>query len=116
MGFTLVLLMITIYVFALTFRQLTDSTPLGDKYFPSVPEAMTTLLLEGALPDLASFVYNCFDEHWSYAILLVIFILIASLTVMNMLVGVLVEVVAMVSTMENESLMVTMVRAKMLQM
>lgn len=114
--FTLVLLMITVYVFALTFRQVTEGTEIGQERFGSVPQAMSTLLLNGVLPDLADMVRDASASHIGFAILLLFFILIATLTVMNMLVGVLVEVVAMVSTVENETLMVNMVRAKMHQM
>lgn len=114
--FTLVLLVLTIYIFALVFRQLTENSDLGAKYFKTVPMSMSSLLLRGTLPDLAEWVTTVSDENLAYGALLLIFILFASLTVMNMLVGVLVEVVAMVSTVENETMMVNMVRTKMLQM
>jgi len=114
--FTLVLLVLTVYLFALVFRQITDSTPIGDQYFPSVWTAFLSLLLKGTLPDLADWVNEVGRENLFLAALLMVFILFATLTVMNMLVGVLVEVVANVSTMENETMMVNMVRAKMLLM
>merc|ERR1719174_1877939 len=77
---------------------------------------MMSLLLEGTLPDLAAWVRIVGSEHLVYAAILLVFVLFASLTVMNMLVGVLVEVVATVSTMENEAIMVANVRSKMLNM
>lgn len=114
--FTLVLLFFTIYIFALVFRQLTDGTPIGQEYFSTVSHSMISLLLRGVLPDLTVFVEDMGSEHILFAVLMLIFILIASLTVMNMLVGVLVEVVAMVSSLENEAMMVNLVRGKMLAM
>jgi len=114
--FTLVLLAIVIYVFGLTFRQLTDGMDIGDEYFPSVLGACSTLLLRGALPDFAELVTGVGTEHWAFGLLLFVFILMASLTVLNMLVGVLVEVVANVSTMENDKVLSNFVRAKMQEM
>merc|ERR1719502_2546149 len=47
--FTLILLIAIIYVFGIAFRRLTDESKLGEEYFSSVPVAMNTLLLKGAL-------------------------------------------------------------------
>merc|ERR1719359_1155504 len=85
--FTLVLLVILIYVFSIAFTQLAHGTDLEDDYFPSVSKSMSTLLLRGALPDLADFVERVGGESFLFAILLLIFILLSSLTVLNMLVG-----------------------------
>jgi len=114
--FTLLLLFFTIFVFGITFRQLTADTPVGELYFSSVHGSMLSLFLHGTLPDLAEMVKALGTAHVGLGVLLVIFIVIATLTIMNMLVGILVEVVSTVSTIENETLMVNMVRAKMLQM
>lgn len=114
--FTLILLLFVIFVFGITFRQLTENTPVGARYFSSVHDSMISLFLHGTLPDMAEMVFTLGAQHLGLGLLLVFFILIATLTIMNMLVGVLVESVATVSTIENETLMVNMVRAKMLQM
>merc|ERR1712080_225849 len=50
--FTLVLLLIFIYVFAIAFTQLAQETVLEEPYFSSVLASMSTLLLRGTLPDL----------------------------------------------------------------
>merc|ERR1719265_1812429 len=73
--FTLVLLMITIYVFALTFRQLTDGTEIGEHYFRNVPCSIASLLLEGTLPDFADMVREVGEEHIGYSFLILLFIL-----------------------------------------
>jgi len=71
---------------------------------------MTSLLLKGALPDVADLVYEVADESPWLGVLLCFFILFASLTVMNMLVGVLCEVVSVVSAVEKETLVVNFVQ------
>merc|ERR1719446_693203 len=77
---------------------------------------MSTLLLRGTLPDLADLVEDVGQVNLAYSGLLLFFILLSSLTVMNMLVGVLVEVVSVVSSVEKESLTVMFVKTKLLGM
>lgn len=114
--FTLILLFIIIYIFAIVFRQLADEMPIGDKYFRSVPQAVTVLLLRGTLPDLADIMYDIGDASLLLAGVLFCFVLLGSLTVMNMLVGVLVEVVKVVSTVEQEELMVSFVKTRLYEL
>eukprot|EP00927_Polykrikos_kofoidii_P034699 TRINITY_DN29386_c0_g1_i2.p1 TRINITY_DN29386_c0_g1~~TRINITY_DN29386_c0_g1_i2.p1 ORF type:complete len:911 (-),score=190.03 TRINITY_DN29386_c0_g1_i2:76-2808(-) len=121
--FTLVLLLIIMYVFAVIFRQLVDnvtdpmSVPnLKDKYFSSVPHSMGSLLLEGVIPDMVEIVKDCSTQSWILGGLVLSFILLASLTVMNMLVGVLCEVVSVVSSVEKETLTVNYVKAQLMRM
>eukprot|EP00929_Paragymnodinium_shiwhaense_P114727 TRINITY_DN8321_c0_g1_i1.p1 TRINITY_DN8321_c0_g1~~TRINITY_DN8321_c0_g1_i1.p1 ORF type:complete len:735 (-),score=140.03 TRINITY_DN8321_c0_g1_i1:226-2430(-) len=111
--FTLLLLLMIVYVFALTMKEFTSGTPLGEDLFASVPDAMVSLLMGGVLPDQAEFVLRCGEEGFVFAFLSMIFVLFASLTVMNMLVGVLVDVVALVSNIENETMVIECVREKM---
>merc|ERR1719265_1301878 len=49
--FTLCLLILIMYVFAIAFTQLTDGTSLGKNHFGNVAESMYTLLVHGALLD-----------------------------------------------------------------
>merc|ERR1712107_206601 len=98
--FTLCLLMSIIYIFAIAFRQLTKDTALGELYFASILGSMSTLLLDGTLPDLATIAYAISAEHFALGIMFLLFVLLATLMLMNMLVGVLVEVVTTVSTVE----------------
>lgn len=65
---------------------------------------------------MAGIVYDVAAEHLLYGVLLVIFILLASLTVMNMLVGVLVEVVCTVSSVEKEQMEATFLKGHMLHL
>jgi hypothetical protein len=119
--FTLVLLVLIMYLFAITFRQLVSTLPMGtgsyleDEYFTNVFKSMLLLFLDGVLPDQKAIVMDCLDAHWVCGVLILCFILLAALTVMNMLVGVLCEVVSVVSAAENESLAVAFVKQKMEQ-
>jgi len=111
--FTLWLLTIIVYIFAVAFRQLTDGLPIQERYFKSVPFSMKSLLLYGVLPDQAEIIENIGDEHFLLGAFSLVFILLASLTVMNMLIGVLVEVVSVVSSVEKEELKVNFVMSKL---
>lgn len=121
--FTLGLLVIIMYVFAIAICQLTKDTDTGAAYFPTVPESIISLLLRGILPDQAEIVWACmYDESTGplnralFAFLMLCFILVGSLTVMNMLVGVLCEVVSVVSNVEKESLVVNFVKSQLLSL
>eukprot|EP00929_Paragymnodinium_shiwhaense_P110753 TRINITY_DN7799_c0_g2_i1.p1 TRINITY_DN7799_c0_g2~~TRINITY_DN7799_c0_g2_i1.p1 ORF type:complete len:1208 (-),score=322.23 TRINITY_DN7799_c0_g2_i1:67-3690(-) len=114
--FTLFLLFMIIYVFAIFFVQLCEEDAAGQMYFPTVPDAITALLLEATLPDFAQMVYNLGEVNPAYSVVLLIFILMASLTVMNMLIGVLCEVVSVVSAVEKEQLVLTFVKEQLLRM
>ena len=63
------------------------------------------LILHCIVPDQETFVSTLVGESWVLGVLVLIFILLGSLTVMNMLLGVLVEAVKMVSNIEREQMM-----------
>lgn len=105
-SFFLLLAVIIIYVYAVGFRQMTKGSDMGDQYFKTVPKAMNSLLLEGMLPLYAVMVRDISGANLFYWPLIMSFILLASVTVMNMLVGVLVEVVRTVAERERESMTV----------
>merc|ERR1719456_1375493 len=77
---------------------------------------MNSLVLHGTIPDMAEFVNNTRRESIALGALLLLFILLGSLTVMNMLVGVLVEVVSVVSEVEKEEMKVNFVKTQMFRM
>jgi hypothetical protein len=114
--FTLCLLAGLIYVFAIAFVQLMKDTENGNTYFPTVPDAMNSLLLDGVVPDQSTIISGVGDEGIVFRLLIMLYILFASLTVMNMLVGVLCEVVGVVSAVEKESLLVNYVKGTLLHM
>lgn len=103
---TLGLLLLIVYFFSLTLRQQTRGFDIGEKYFKSVPYGVLVLLLRGTMPDLADWVFEVQNEDTVSGVILGVFILFATLTVMNMLIGVLCEVVNVVSCVEKEQLLV----------
>jgi voltage-gated sodium channel len=98
--------LIIIFMFGVGFRQATKGSDIGDQYFETVPTAMNTLLLDGLLPAQASFVNELAGANALLWPFIIIFILLASLTIMNMLIGVLVEVVNVVAVTEKEKMAV----------
>merc|ERR1719440_2731180 len=114
--FTLILLAGIIYVFGIAFVHLTKDKEQGEVYFPTVGRAMNSLLLDGTLPDQAPLVTDVGKEGWVYRIVILFYILFTSLTVMNMLVGVLCEVVSVVSSVEKESMLIGYVKGTLMNM
>lgn len=114
--FTLCLLACIIYVFSIAFTQLLTETDVGSEKFYSVPASMNTLLLDGTLPDHESIVAAVAAEDVVSGVMVLLYILLASLTVMNMLVGVLCEVVSVVSSVEKEELLVNFVKSQLMTM
>mmetsp|Transcript_95664 Transcript_95664/g.275649 ORF Transcript_95664/g.275649 Transcript_95664/m.275649 type:complete len:693 (+) Transcript_95664:105-2183(+) len=115
--FTLCLLAIILYVFGIAFRQLVGETVRnadGELYFGSVFTAMHTLLLDGTLMDgTGSVVKALARESFAYVAMFYLFILLAALTVMNMLIGVLCEVVTAVASTEKEQITVNYVKTQL---
>ncbi|CAE8604092.1 unnamed protein product [Polarella glacialis] len=102
--FTLVLLQIIIYIFAIAFMQISKESEMREKYFDGMGKSMFTLLVYGILPDQEPFITDLAGDSWMLTVLVLVFILLGSLTVMNMLLGVLVEAVKTVSVVEREQL------------
>mmetsp|Transcript_22164 Transcript_22164/g.39855 ORF Transcript_22164/g.39855 Transcript_22164/m.39855 type:complete len:695 (+) Transcript_22164:50-2134(+) len=103
--FTTSLLAIVIYVFALVFSGLCEGTTVGDMYFRGIFESMFTLFFYVCFADGLPVVARAlFEEHVFLGLVLIAFIMVAPLTVMNMLVGVLVQVVKTVAVAEQETI------------
>ena len=84
--------------------------------FGSLPQAMNTLLMAGALPDQSSLVEEAGAVHVLLYPLMLLYMLLASLTVMNMLVGILCEVVSVVSAVEKEEVLLKSVKTHLKQL
>jgi len=113
--YALVLLLGMVYVFSIAFTQLMDgkTQPPGTASydnFRTVGMSMNTLLLSGALPDQAGLITQMMDESPVYYLLMLAFLFIASLTVMNMLIGIVCDVITAVSEVERESILITGVK------
>jgi voltage-gated sodium channel len=110
---TLVLLLVITYIFAIALTQLSDGSEFREIYFTGVGLSMYSLIIYGTfLDNLAEFCDNIRAESTVCLMVVVIFIVLASLTVMNMLIGVLCEVVSSVAEEENESMITDKVHDK----
>lgn len=111
---TLTLLIILVYVFAIALRQLTDGTAVGKKHFGSVPSAMHTLIIDGTfLSNLGLIARSLAREHPALCAIFWAFVLLTTCTVMNMLIGVLCEVVNSVAAIERETIRISFVTERM---
>eukprot|EP00931_Biecheleriopsis_adriatica_P062696 TRINITY_DN37840_c0_g1_i1.p1 TRINITY_DN37840_c0_g1~~TRINITY_DN37840_c0_g1_i1.p1 ORF type:complete len:622 (+),score=113.87 TRINITY_DN37840_c0_g1_i1:24-1868(+) len=110
--FTLLLLMVGLYVFGIAFKQLLVGTDVASPYFTSVTTSMQTLFLTGTLLDAISDLFGVLEksEQWTAMVLLYVFIILSAITMMNMLIGVICEVITAVAEAENEETMVTFLR------
>eukprot|EP00928_Gymnodinium_smaydae_P014680 TRINITY_DN15402_c0_g5_i1.p1 TRINITY_DN15402_c0_g5~~TRINITY_DN15402_c0_g5_i1.p1 ORF type:complete len:827 (-),score=164.62 TRINITY_DN15402_c0_g5_i1:442-2922(-) len=101
--FTVVLMVAFSYIFAIFLKQLTDDTAsIQDSYFSTVPIGMKNLLVMAAFPDLGDMIDEIASESVLACIIFFLSVLITALAMLNMLIGVLCEVVTMVATVEKE--------------
>jgi len=109
---TLNLLIVVVYIFAVAARIITDDKEVGKMYFSSVTSAMLTLSVGGLLPDNAEDINIMGDLNAFVAAVFVFFLVVASITLMNMLIGVLCESVSAIATIERETISVAYVKAE----
>merc|ERR1719235_379146 len=113
---TLVLLVLFIYVFGIIFKQQSEGA--GEELeamFGSIPEAMWNLLLGGTLLDNITLHLNLLREEVPVlAGVFLVWMLLSSFTILNMLIGVLCEVVSSVSVAEKEKGVVSYVRSTLM--
>eukprot|EP00927_Polykrikos_kofoidii_P031141 TRINITY_DN26802_c0_g1_i1.p1 TRINITY_DN26802_c0_g1~~TRINITY_DN26802_c0_g1_i1.p1 ORF type:complete len:664 (-),score=69.89 TRINITY_DN26802_c0_g1_i1:83-2074(-) len=116
----MVLLVLLMYVSAVIFTQVIDhltepdAVPnLRELYFSSVQHSMASLFLAGVLPDVSPFLRNCGDQHFILGTLAFAFVVVATVTLMNMLVGLLCDVVSVVSTHEREELTISKAKVEL---
>lgn len=114
--FTLLLLLIITFVFSIAFLELSRGTVLEIDYFPSTLSSVLSLILKCIVPDQEVFFRAIAAENWGLGVLVLLFIQLGSLTVMNMLLGVLVEAVKTVSTIEREQMMADFARKVLWQL
>lgn len=112
-SYTLGLLLVITYVFGIALTQLSADKEYGEQFFSSVPMAMYSLIIYATfLDDLAAFADSIKEESTPCLIIVTLFIILASMTVMNMLVGVLCEVISATAQEERESMMSDKVHEK----
>jgi hypothetical protein len=101
----LLILILLVYVFAIFMNALLGEEPDIVEFFGTVRESMVTLLVNGVLLDDISGLTRLLIEVKNAPAIIAfgLFILLSALTVMNMLIGVLCEVVIDVSADEKEN-------------
>eukprot|EP00929_Paragymnodinium_shiwhaense_P073087 TRINITY_DN37152_c0_g2_i1.p1 TRINITY_DN37152_c0_g2~~TRINITY_DN37152_c0_g2_i1.p1 ORF type:complete len:682 (+),score=157.85 TRINITY_DN37152_c0_g2_i1:204-2249(+) len=113
--FTLVLLGSIVIVFAIAFTQLTHGYQLHDRYFSSILDSSYFLFVHGAL--LLSTDLKAPEIYAEGGLLLNLvfftFVLLTSVLLMNMLIGVLCEVVIVVGATEKERFLVMFVKDRL---
>jgi hypothetical protein len=104
-----VLWLIIIYVFAIIFRSSSDGDSKGVANFATVLDSMETLLLMGVLPGHATLLNDVTDMNELFYPIILFFILLASMTLLNMLVGVMVTTIAAIAAAQQEGVIVSIV-------
>lgn len=119
-GSALLMLLMLVYVFAIIMFTLlkNEEDPRIDSRFRRLGLVMWTLLIDGTFMDGIGYVSRSLLENDLYAplVVLLVFVLCSALTVMNMLIGVLCEVVSAVAASEKEDNAIRIVKEKLLTM
>lgn len=115
---SLFLLVIVLYVFAVVFRLLTSGNEyLKDTYFKSVLRSMNSLLVFGVMGDNFGELGRDLAAHDDHPYMMVVgfyvFVLLGQLTIMNMLIGILCEVVCATAEVEQEGMALNYMREKL---
>lgn len=131
-GYTMGLLLTSTYIFAIALRNLVpkcemqpcsiwhedddgnvEECCIEELYFSSVPEAMHNLITFGTfLDELAAFMLPIKQQSPVCLVACWLYVMIAAMTKMNMLIGVLCEVITMVAEEEKESMIVDKVHTR----
>lgn len=112
---TLFLLMIIIYVFGILFRQLAAGGLVGEVFFPGVLSSMHSLVKFGIQHDEIMDLMQAIEDDAAYILIppFYMFVLLSWLTVLNMLIGVLCEVISAVAGYEHEANQMSYIREKL---
>lgn len=104
-AYVMCLLVLITYVFAIAFTQSTVGTELGDMCCANVAHSMYSLLIFAVfMDDLSAFTDAIREEVPALLPLTFLFVGLAALTVMNMLIGVLCDVVSAVAERERDEI------------
>lgn len=101
--YVLGLLFLGTYVFAIAFKQLSSSYDYGQTYFPTVPLSMYYLLMSGTLMDnLNQWTDSISMESSLCMVLASIFLVFANILALNLLTGILTQVIDAVGKQEED--------------
>jgi len=114
----LLMLVLLIYIFAIVMHSFLKENEKLSGYWSTISESMWTLLLTGVFLDGMEVTVRdliALDEYVSLGVF-ILFVNVSTITVMNMLIGVLCEVVTSVANAEKENAARAEVRATILKM
>lgn len=109
---TLFLMMVIIYVFAIIFTQLFRGSEEAHGCYDGVLESMNCLMLNVVFPEQQELMARMLELGPMTYLLGIFYLLITGLTVMNMLIGVLVEVVSVTAQVDKEETAMKAVKEK----
>eukprot|EP00927_Polykrikos_kofoidii_P001663 TRINITY_DN10635_c0_g6_i1.p1 TRINITY_DN10635_c0_g6~~TRINITY_DN10635_c0_g6_i1.p1 ORF type:complete len:766 (-),score=142.67 TRINITY_DN10635_c0_g6_i1:342-2639(-) len=120
-GSSMMMVLLLIYIFAIIMKMLMEpylADPLLHERFETLPKCMWTLFMDGTLLDGVSITSREMMHKEAYAafFVLLVFVLMSAMTVMNMLIGVLCEVVTAVAAAEKEDAAIRLVKETVLVM
>merc|ERR1719215_2213257 len=110
---TLILMVAIIYVFSIILVQLLVETPAAPGCFENVPQAVNCLFLNSALSDQSAVLDKVLDQDLLTYLLALFYFIIGCLTLMNMLIGALCEVVSVAAREQSEALKVDACKEKL---
>merc|ERR1719228_10793 len=105
LGYTMLMLLVFLFVFGMIFTGLAEQNEgLARLQLGSIGGAMWFMLLYGTfMDDVSSALNELFAVAPAYAFFFLLFIFLSNLTLLNMLIGVLVEVISNVSRDERDN-------------
>lgn len=107
---TLCLLLLIMYVFAILFTELLAGDDAGKGCFDTVVMSMNCLMVNAVFADQATILDQVLAGGIFYYLFLVIFLVLTTMTVLNMLIGVMCELIGTTAEFERESIVVDQVR------
>jgi len=114
--FTVLLLIVLVYLFGIIFKTQAEAFPELAPTFSSVGESMWVLLLHGTFLDAVADVVNVMREvSVSLTFMFLVFIFLSSFTLLNMLIGILCDVVTNVSRREKDQAAVNYLKNHLLE-
>lgn len=115
-GSAMVLLVIAIYAWAIIMHALLKDDESVYIYFGTISRCMMTLMANGTLGDSIGTVMRAIARNTPALIALLAFVVFSALTVLNMLIGVLCEVVAEVAHAEQDATVLNKLKSNILVM
>lgn len=114
---TLMMLVVLLLIFAIIFKTQSNDDDAMRHLFPSILDAIWLLLMRGTFLDSPSVAfYEIYDKSVTLACVFVLFIFLSSFTVLNMLIGILCDVVCQVSQMEKDDNAVSFLKTTLLDL